>query len=80
MVVVDNRNRAPEFPDLDMETEGRQTATTREVPENTAAATAIGAVVMANDPNHPNPGDNLTYTLGGPDAASFDHQPKGPAS
>ena len=68
-VVVDNRNRAPEFPDLDMETEGRQTDQTREVEENTAAGGPIGALVTANDPNT---GAILTYTLGGPDAASFD--------
>ena len=69
MVVVDNRNRAPEFPDLDRETEGRQTATTREVAENTAAAADIADAVAATDPNT---NDSLTYTLGGPDAASFD--------
>ena len=39
----------------------------RSVPENAAAGTDIGAPVAARDP-----GDTLTYTLGGTDAASFD--------
>ena len=39
----------------------------RSVPEGTAAGTNIGAPVAARDP-----GDTLTYTLGGTDAASFD--------
>ena len=39
----------------------------RSVPEGTAAGTDIGAPVEAEDP-----GDTLTYTLGGTDAASFD--------
>ena len=67
-VVVDNRNRAPAYDDLDTETEGRQTDQTREVAENTPAGQPVGAVVTAKDPNI---GDTLTYTLGGDDAASF---------
>ena len=39
----------------------------RSVPEGTVADTDIGAPVEAEDP-----GDTLTYTLGGTDAASFD--------
>ena len=39
----------------------------RSVPEGTAAGTDIGDPVAAEDP-----GDTLTYTLGGTDAASFD--------
>ena len=39
----------------------------RSVPEGTAAGTDIGAPVAADDP-----GDTLTYTLGGTDAADFD--------
>ena len=39
----------------------------RSVSENAAAGTNIGAPVAARDP-----GDTLTYTLGGTDAASFD--------
>ena len=39
----------------------------RSVAEGTAAGTDIGAPVEAEDP-----GDTLTYTLGGTDAASFD--------
>ena len=60
-------NKAPAFPDQDMDTEGDQTAQERTVPENTLAAMTIGVEVMATDPN----GDVLQYTLGGPDAASF---------
>ena len=40
--------------------------TTRTVADNVAAGSNIGAPVAANDP-----GDTLTYTLGGTDAASF---------
>ena len=67
-VVVDNRNKAPAYDDLDTETEGRQTDQTREVKENAEAGAIVGAVVTADDPNS---GDILTYTLGGDDAASF---------
>ena len=69
VVIADTRNKAPTFPDQDMETEGEQTDQERDVDENTAAAAVIGAVVGATDAN---PGDLLTYTLGGADAASFD--------
>ena len=41
---------------------------TRSVAENTAAGENIGDPVAATDPNN----DTLTYTLGGPDAESFD--------
>ena len=68
MVEIDDTNKAPEFPDQDMETDGDQTDQERSVLENTAAAADIGAVVEATDPNE---GDNLTYTLGGTDGASF---------
>ena len=40
---------------------------TREVPENSAADTAVGAAVTASDDD----GDTLAYTLEGTDAASF---------
>ena len=43
-VVVDNRNRAPAYDDLDTETEGRQTDQTREVEENTDAGCACGVL------------------------------------
>ena len=68
-VIADRRPKAPEFPDLDTETEGDQTDQEREVDEDTAPEENIGAVVTATDAN---PGDMLTYTLGGTDAASFD--------
>ena len=66
-VEIDDTNKAPEFPDQDMETEGEQTDQDRMVAENTAADAEIGSVVTATDPNM----DNLTYTLGGTDMASF---------
>ena len=53
-------NAAPEFTD--------GTSATRTVSENTAAGTAIGTPVAATDAD---PGDTLTFTLGGTDAASF---------
>ncbi len=53
-------NNAPEFP---------AATTTREVAENTATGTDIGAPVMATDADA---NDTLTYTLGGDDMASFD--------
>ena len=70
-VIADRRPKAPEFPDQDMETEGPQTDQTKSVDEGTASGTNIddGNPVAATDAN---PGDTLTYTLGGPDAASFD--------
>ena len=71
--LADTANQAPEFPDQDMEMEGRQTAQTKEVAENTAAGQDIGGVggeVEANDED-----ENLTYSLGGRDAASFDIVP-----
>ena len=66
-VEADDTNKAPAFPDQDMETDGDQTDQERTVEENTAADVAIGAIVEATDPNM----DNLTYTLGGTDMASF---------
>ena len=40
----------------------------REVPENSASGTAVGAAVTADDPDT---GDTLTYSLSGTDASSF---------
>ena len=59
-VVEDVPNNAPVF------TEG--STTTRSIAENTASGTNIGSVVTATDAN---PGDTLSYTLGGVDANSF---------
>ena len=77
-ITVTDRNEAPSTP---MEGTGEAPTTpannapefaaatdTREVPENTAADTAIGDPVMATDADA---GDTLTYTLGGTDMASF---------
>ncbi len=58
-VNVTDVNEAPQFAD---------STTTRSIAENTASDTNIGAAVSATDPDI---GDNLTYTLGGTDAASF---------
>ena len=66
VVLADTRNKAPVFPDQDMEMEGRQTAQERTVAENTDPNTNIGGVVKAEDED-----ENLTYSLGGPNAASF---------
>ncbi|RKU16247.1 hypothetical protein C6503_12500, partial [Candidatus Poribacteria bacterium] len=53
-------NRAPVFSD--------GASTTRTIAENTAPGTNIGTPVAATDAD---PGDTLTYTLGGTDATSF---------
>ena len=53
------QNVAPVFPP--------ETVTTREVPENTAVGTVIGAALTATDTDN----DDLTYTLGGPDEGFF---------
>ncbi len=54
-----DENRAPVFSDGD--------STTREVAENTDSGVDIGTAVSATDADE----DDLTYTLGGTDAASF---------
>ena len=57
------------FPDQDFLTPGDQSdRTSRQVAENTKAAQPVGAPVYAEDEDDP----LLTYTLGGPDARSFD--------
>ena len=56
---VTNVNEKPVFPSL---------STTRSFPENTPPGRRIGLPVTATDGD----GDVLTYTLEGPDAASFD--------
>ena len=58
---VEASNAAPAFNDGD--------DTTRTVPENSEAATNVGAAVTASDSDS---GDTLTYSLGGTDAGSFD--------
>ena len=63
-VAVDIRNKAPMFA-------ADQAEAARTVAENATAATSVGGgPVTAMDPNAP--GDILTYTLGGPDASSFE--------
>ena len=66
-VEIDDTNRAPEFPDQDMETDGDQTDQEREIEENADAGESIGVPVVADDPNM----DSLTYSVGGTDGASF---------
>ena len=66
-VLANTINNPPVFPDRDAETEGRQTAQERMIAENTTAGENIGDRVVATDEDA-----NLTYSLGGPDAASFD--------
>ena len=60
VVIANVDNRAPMFPDTE--------TGMRSIAENSEAAADIGLPVTATDPN----GDNLTYTLVGTDAASFD--------
>ena len=68
-VEEDDTNKAPTFPDQDMETDGDQTDQERTVEENTDSGGNIGDAdpVAATDPNM----DALTYRLGGTDRASF---------
>ena len=68
VVLADTRNKAPVFPDQDTEMDGRQTAQRRMIAENTESGMPIGVTdpVEAMDED-----GKLTYTLGGPDAASF---------
>ena len=62
-VVADLANRAPVFED----TNGKViTSDTRSVAENSVEDATVGPPVEATDP-----GDTLTYTLGGRDASSF---------
>ena len=78
-VLADTRNKAPVFPDQDMEMEGRQTAQERMIGENelaTALVRTIGNPVEAMDfIIAPDDGEmteeKLTYSMGGPDADSF---------
>ena len=75
-VLENTINQAPVFPDQDTELEGRQTAQERTVGENvpvefggvsaTELVRNIGAPVVATDED-----TVLTYSLGGPHAASF---------
>ena len=63
IVAADTRNRAPVFDDQDVETE-------RTIAENARAGAQLnGGEVTATDPNLD---DDLAYTLGGPDASSFE--------
>ena len=67
-VALDISNKAPKFEDQDKDTDGDQTDLERKVDEGVAKGTVIGNTIAAVDPNV---ADKLTYTLGGPDAASF---------
>ena len=76
MVLADPRNKAPVFPDQDTKVDGRQVDQKRTVLENTPSGMPIGTT--ANGSVTPDPvtamdsaGETLTYSLGGPDAASF---------
>ena len=59
---VTDVNEAPEFP----------ADTTRGIAENSAAGTAIGAVVTATDPDTVAKFNTLTYSLAGTDGGKFD--------
>ena len=75
-VAADTRNEAPEFDDQDDETEGTQnTEAERTIAENSAAGTLLGGgAIIATDPiaGDSDNTDNLTYTLSGADASSFE--------
>ena len=63
----DPANTAPKFPDQDLDTAGDQSETAmRSVAENQDEGEKVGEPITAED------SDKLIYTLGGPDAASFD--------
>ena len=69
-VLAATLNQAPVFPDMDPDMEGPQTAQERLIGEN------VEATVLVRDIGNPvvatTDGDGaLTYSLGGPDAASF---------
>ena len=71
IVAADTRNRAPVFDDQDVDTEViENTEAERTIAENARAGTPLnGRAVTATDPNLD---DDLAYTLGGPDASSFE--------
>ena len=66
---ADTLNELPMFPDQDDETEERETDQTRTVAEDAAADAIVGDAVTATDADT---GAELTYSLGGDDAGSFD--------
>jgi hypothetical protein len=76
MVAADTRNEAPAFADQDEDTDGTQnTEAERTIAENAAAGTPLGGgAIIATDPiaGDPEITDNLTYTLSGADASSFE--------
>ena len=81
-VTPNTDNRAPMFRAGGEPTGAEITSDTRKINENMVATTDgmalgnVGAPVTANDPN----GDTLTYTLGGPDMASFNIGQDDPAT
>ena len=80
---ADSNNQAPVFPDQDRNTAGDQSdRTTRQIREDAMAGDVVGGgdTLVTGDPVQANPdrdgadsgdGDNLTYMLGGADAALF---------
>ena len=84
-VLADTRNKAPVFPDQDTEMDGDQTDQERMIAENVPAiggaeatelVRIIGGPVVAMDfiiapADGAQTPETLTYSLGGPDAASF---------
>ena len=70
-VAADTRNKAPVFDDQDDETDGLQnTEAERMVAEDAEVGDSVdGGPVTVTDSNS---GDVVSYTLGGPDASSFD--------
>ena len=69
-VVADTENKAPKFPDQDVDMDGDQLDQTRTIMENMTGS--VGTPVTATDFNHSDDSpDFRTYTLGGDDADSF---------
>ena len=78
VVMTDYVNREPKFVDdmrnqeqIDIDSEATAT-TTRNVMENVAVGTAVGAPVRATDTDAVNNPEVLTYTLSGTDSGPFD--------
>ena len=76
---IQSANSRPEFQD---EEDNKITSTTREIPENTGEGVNVGLRVHAvdSDSDTATSPNGLTYTLGGPDADSFDIDRGDPAT
>ena len=71
MVKLDTQNKAPKFPDQDMETDGDQLDQTRKVDENTDHLSVVRDPVTATDDN---PDDRVDLHAGRPRRGFVQHQ------